>query len=241
MKEFLSASTFKSFLICLLFPKLRLIVVEGLGNMSKIISQERLEEQTPKLIPSILNLYKKHHEPFFITQGLCMILEAAVENGSTMLDPQLDTILNILHAQVCVPPDFTQPMTMKNHNELLRCFAVVARSFPDRVIGYLLQKIEGNEKVRIGTLFVFKQLINSSGPHIENKKSLILSGLRIVLGDQSNKVKRIFAQVVIAMAHHGYLELEGGHLMVDFVVKQCALSPNDIQQMVRQICVPWMK
>ncbi|XP_033626005.1 maestro heat-like repeat-containing protein family member 1 isoform X2 [Asterias rubens] len=211
-------------------PKLRLIVVEALGNMSKIISQERLEEQTPKLIPSILNLYKKHHEPFFITQGLCMILEAAVENGSTMLDPQLDTILNTLHAQVCVPPDFVQPITMKNHNELLRCFAVVARSFPDRVVGYLLQKIEGNEKVRIGTLFVFKQLINSAGPHMETKKSLILSGLRIVLGDQSNKIKRIFAQVVIAMAHHGYLELEGGNLMVEFVVKQCALSPNDVQQ-----------
>ena len=39
--------------------------------------------------------------PCFLTeQGLCMILEAAVENGSTMLDPQLDTILNTLHAQV---------------------------------------------------------------------------------------------------------------------------------------------
>ena len=29
-----------------------------------------------------------------------------------------------------------------------------------------------------------------------------------------------------AMAHHGYLELEGGHLMVEFIVRQCSL-PDD--------------
>ncbi|XP_022082273.1 maestro heat-like repeat-containing protein family member 1 [Acanthaster planci] len=210
--------------------KLRLMVVEALGHMSKIILQERLEEQVPKLIPSVLNLYKKHPEPFFVTQGLCMILESAVADGSTMLEAQLEIILNTLHAQVCVPPDFNHPLTMKNHNELLRCFAIVARSFSDRVVAYLLQKLEGNEKVRIGTLAVFKQLINSAGPHMENKKSLVLSGLKIVLADQSNKVKKIFAQVVIAMAHHGYLELEGGNFMIEFVVKQCALQLNDIQQ-----------
>ena len=28
------------------------------------------------------------------------------------------------------------------------------------------------------------------------------------------------------MAHHGYLELEGGHLMVEFLVRQCSL-PDD--------------
>ena len=44
----------------------------------------------------------------------------------------------------------------------------------------------------------------------------------------SSQVKKIFAQVVIAMAHHGYLELEGGNLMIEFVIKQCALQPNDV-------------
>ena len=33
-------------------------------------------------------------------QGLCMILEAAAEEGSVILEPQLETILNSLHAQV---------------------------------------------------------------------------------------------------------------------------------------------
>ena len=42
----------------------------------------------------------------------------------------------------------------------------------------------------------------------------------------SGQVKKVFSQVVIAMAHHGYLDLEGGHLMVEFIVRQCAL-PDD--------------
>ena len=37
---------------------------------------------------------------------------------------------------------------------------------------------------------------------------------------------KVFAQVVIAMAHHGYLELEWGHLMVEFIVRQCSLTDD---------------
>ena len=40
-------------------------------------------------------------------------------------------------------------------------------------------------------------------------------------------VRSIFGQVIIAMAHHDYLSLEGGHLMVEFMVKQCAIYTED--------------
>ena len=40
------------------------------------------------------------------------------------------------------------------------------------------------------------------------------------------QVKKVFAQVIIAMAHHGYLELEGGHHMIEFIVRQCTLEPE---------------
>lgn len=39
-------------------------------------------------------------------------------------------------------------------------------------------------------------------------------------------MKKVFAQVVIAMAHHGYLELEGGQQMIEFIVRQCALKED---------------
>ena len=36
----------------------------------------------------------------------------------------------------------------------------------------------------------------------------------------------MLAQTIIAMAHHGYLELEGGQEMISFIVRQCSL-PHD--------------
>ena len=41
------------------------------------------------------------------------------------------------------------------------------------------------------------------------------------------QVRSVFGQVVIAMAHHHYLELEGGHSLIEFVVKQCSIDVED--------------
>lgn len=38
----------------------------------------------------------------------------------------------------------------------------------------------------------------------------------------------MFAQCITAMAHHQYLELEGGHKLVEFIVKQCAVSDEEV-------------
>jgi len=40
------------------------------------------------------------------------------------------------------------------------------------------------------------------------------------------QVRKVLSQTIITMAHHGYLEIEGGQLMIDFIVRQCAL-PSD--------------
>jgi len=41
-------------------------------------------------------------------------------------------------------------------------------------------------------------------------------------------VKKVLSQTIIAMAHHGYLELEGGQLMMDFIVRQCNLPADTV-------------
>ena len=59
---------------------------------------------------------------------------------------------------------------------------------------------------------------------MENKKSLIIGGLKNTLHEPSNKVKKMLAQTIIAMAHHEYLSQEGGHFLIEFIVRQCALE-----------------
>lgn len=204
--------------------KLRLAVVEAMGPMSHLMPSEKLEEQLPKLIPGILALYKKHAEAFYISKSLCQILEASVNIGSRSLDVQLDALLGTLHPQICAPADPFVPLTVKNHTEVLRCFTVLACSFPDRVLAFLLPKLESsNERTRVGTLLIMRQIINSAPSQMEIKKPFILSSMKLPLQDSNDKVKRAVVQVISAMAHHGYLEQPGGEAMMEYLVRQCAL------------------
>uniref|UniRef100_A0A7N8XQF9 Maestro heat-like repeat family member 1 n=1 Tax=Mastacembelus armatus TaxID=205130 RepID=A0A7N8XQF9_9TELE len=204
--------------------KLRLTVAEAVGSMCHLMASDKLEDQIPKLIPTILSLYKKNTEHYVISKSLCQVLDASVNMGSRVLETQLDSLLLVLHQQVCAPVDYSYPHTVKNHNEVLRCFSLLANSFPDRLVVFVLQKLENsNERSRMGSLAVLRHLINSATSTMENKKLLILASIRQPMADHSNKVKKRVIQVISAMAHHGYLELEGGELLVQFIVQHCAL------------------
>ncbi|XP_076846747.1 maestro heat-like repeat-containing protein family member 1 isoform X2 [Brachyhypopomus gauderio] len=214
-------------------PKLRLTVTEALGWMSHLMSQDKLEEQLPKLLPAVLNLYKKNQEHHVISKSLCQVLDAAVNMGSRVLETQIDVLLTTLHQQMCSPVDYNNPPTVKNHNEVLRCFTILAKSFPDRLMVFVLQRLENsNERTRLGSLAVLRHLINSTTSIMENKKLLVLASIRQPLTDHSNKVRRSVVQVISAMAHHGYLELEGGETLVRYIVQHCALP--DSQQRVQR-------
>ncbi|MCJ8728677.1 hypothetical protein PDJAM_G00007090 [Pangasius djambal] len=205
--------------------KLRLSVAEALGLMSHLMAHDKLEEQLPKLLPAILSLYKKNPEHYIISKSLCQVLEASVNMGSRVLETQMDSLLVVLHQQVCSPVDYNNPPTVKNHNEVLRCFTILANTFPDRLMVFVLQRLENNnERNRMGSLAVLRHLINSTTSIMENKKLLILASMRQPLADHSNKVKKRVVQVISAMAHHGYLELEGGDMLVRFIIQHCALS-----------------
>uniref|UniRef100_A0A3P9H5X0 Maestro heat-like repeat family member 1 n=1 Tax=Oryzias latipes TaxID=8090 RepID=A0A3P9H5X0_ORYLA len=210
-------------------PKLRLTVAEAVGSMCHLMPSDKLEEQIPKIIPTIMSLYKKNNEHYVISKSLCQVIDASVNMGSRVLETQLDGLLFVLHQQVCAPVDYSDPPTVKNHNEILRCFSLL-NSFPDRLVMFVLQKLENsNERSRMGSLAVLRHLINSSAT-MESKKLLILASIRQPMADHSNK-KRV-VQVISAMAHHGYLELEGGELLVRFIVQNCAL-PDTFQRSQR--------
>ncbi|XP_066933993.1 maestro heat-like repeat-containing protein family member 1 [Clytia hemisphaerica] len=208
--------------------RVRLALVEAFGHMSKLLPRDKLEENLSRLLQGITNLYRRHPEHFVITQSLGMVLAAACEDGSLMLLPHLDQMLQGLHVQVCVEPDYNNIQSVKNFNELLRCFQVLTQAYSDRVVGFLQQKLEiSNEKSRTSTISVFKHLVNSSDDYLQDKKELILSSVSIVQAESNLKVCRSFAQCIIAMAHHDYLGLEGGLKLVEFIIRMCSLSDDE--------------
>lgn len=207
--------------------KVRLAVVEALGPMSHLLPNEKLEEHLPRLIPGILSLYKKNVEAFYVTKSFCQILESGVANDSRTLEPLMDSVLAALHSQICSSMDSPSLMMERNKNELLRCFTVLAAKFPDNLLSFLLPKMEtSNPKVRVGTLIILKQVLNSAAPFIEVKKSLILAAVRHPLQDNSNRVRRAMVQLISSMAHHGYLEQSGGEVLLEYIIRLCCITPD---------------
>uniref|UniRef100_A0A672K8G5 Maestro heat-like repeat family member 1 n=1 Tax=Sinocyclocheilus grahami TaxID=75366 RepID=A0A672K8G5_SINGR len=140
--------------------KLRLTVAEALGSMSHLMAHDKLEEQLPKLLPTILGLYKKNSEHYIISK---------------------------------VRP--SSPF----HN-YRKCLVEVNRST--------------SYSVQVQMLFPPLWTVSILCCSVKTWKCVICLPVQ---------VKKRVVQVISAMAHHGYLELEGGDLLVRFIIQHCAL------------------
>jgi len=67
-----------------------------------------------------------------------------------------------------------------------------------------------------------------SEPVLQVSASVVLVQQRLIHIIPYAKVKKSLAQVIIAMASHDYLSLEGGESLVEFIVRHCAVSDADI-------------
>lgn len=202
--------------------KLRLAIMDGLGYMSALLAPQTLEEQCPKIFNGIIGLYRKHQEHFYITQCLCLVLTSVINRG-ILLEPSLELLISSLYQMAAQPVDPTNTYSIKNRNETWRTFSVIAKRYSDRIISSLMAKIEPvGEKTRITALEILRHLVNSVDEELEDKKPLILNGLKIACPDPNLKIRRAMLLLITAMAHKNYLNLEGGEAMIMFVVQQAS-------------------
>ena len=206
--------------------KLRLAIMDALGHMAALLATETLQEQSARLFNGILGLYRKNQEHYYITQCLGYVISAA-QDKDIPLDALLDVLMNTLYLHACQPVDPANHMALKNRNEAWRTCEIISRKNSDRIIAFLLTKIEQpGEKTRLGAMDILRHLINAADEVLEDKKPMILNGLKIICQDPSLRVRRALIMVIKSMAHKDYLSLEGGHTMVHFLVQQASL-PND--------------
>lgn len=82
---------YHSYTYVLPLAQLRMAVAEALGFMVHLLSPAALNDQLPKLLPGIMQLYKKHSEHYYISQvryWLCVndwILPVVIPELSTYM------------------------------------------------------------------------------------------------------------------------------------------------------------
>lgn len=95
-------------------------ILEALGQMSQLLSAERIEHMAPKLLPSLVQSYRGPVEPLYVSRCLALFLEAFFQTGSELPDASVLELLNALFLQMSIQPDYSQPSTVKNHYEVLK-------------------------------------------------------------------------------------------------------------------------
>lgn len=213
--------------------KVRVSTVDALGQMVGLITRTQLKGALPKLVPSILELYKKDQEIALVaTCSLHNLLNASLlsETGPPLLDfEDLTVILSTLLPVVCIYNDSKEHSSfsvgLKTYNEVQRCFLTVGLVYPDDLFMFLLNKCRIKEEhSSVGALCVLKHLLPRSSEAWHSKRPLLVEAVKSLLDEQNLAIRKAISELIVVMASHCYLVGPSGELFVEYLVRHCALS-----------------
>ncbi|KAG6524380.1 hypothetical protein ZIOFF_014289 [Zingiber officinale] len=217
--------------------KVRLSAVDALGQMVGLITRSQLKAGLPRLIPTILDLYRKDQEiAFLATQSLHNLLTACLlsENGPPLLDfEELTVILCSLLPISCInnqthSSNFS--LGLKTYNEIQHCFLVIGLVYPDDLCAFLLNKCQSNEELpMIGALCAIKHLLPRLLEAWHGKRSSLIEVVKLLVDEQSLGVRKALTELIVVMASHCYLIGPPAQLFVEYFVRHCAISDHEIR------------
>ncbi|RDX96367.1 Protein SHOOT GRAVITROPISM 6, partial [Mucuna pruriens] len=184
--------------------KVRVASVEALGQMVGLITRTQLKTALPRLIPTILDLYKKDQDiSFLATCSLHNLLNASLlsESGPPMLDfEDLTLVLSTLLPVVCINNDSKDQsdfsVGLKMYNEVQHCFLTVGLVYPDDLL--------------------------SEAWH--SKIPLLVEAVKSLLEEQNLGVRKALSELIVVMASHCYLVGSSGELFIEYLVRHCAIT-----------------
>ncbi|XP_038697854.1 protein SHOOT GRAVITROPISM 6 isoform X2 [Tripterygium wilfordii] len=216
--------------------KVRISSVEALGRMVGLITRTQLKAALPRLIPTILELYKKDQDVSLLaTCSLHNLLNASLlsETGPPLLDfEDLTVVLSTLLHVVSVNNDSKErsdfSVGLKTYNEVQRCFLTVGLIYPEDLFTFLLNKcILKEESLTFGALCVLKHLLPRSSEAWHDKRLLLVEAVKSLLDEHNLAVRKALAELIVVMASHCYLVGPSGELFVEYLIRHCALSAQD--------------
>ncbi|KAE9465484.1 hypothetical protein C3L33_02600, partial [Rhododendron williamsianum] len=205
--------------------KVRISTVEALGQMVGLITRTQLKSALPRLIPTILELYKRDLGIAFVaTCSLHNLLNASLlsESGPPLLDfEDLTVVLSTLLPVVCINNDSQDSsdfsVGLKTYNELQHCFLTVGLVYPEDLFVFLLNVGIISERevfkahyfawlkeepLTFGALCVLKHLLPRLSEAWHSKRPSLVEAVRLLLDEQNLAVCKALSELIVVMASH---------------------------------------
>ncbi|XP_019054507.1 PREDICTED: protein SHOOT GRAVITROPISM 6 isoform X2 [Nelumbo nucifera] len=217
--------------------KVRVSSVEALGQMVGLITRLQLKAALPRLVQTILELYKKDQEVAFLaTCSLHNVLNASLlsEDGPPLLDfEELTVILATLLPVVCINSENKEhsdfSVGLKTYNEVQHCFLTVGLVYSEDLFMFLLNKCRLKEEpYTYGALCVLKHLLPRLSEAWHAKRPLLVEAVKLLLDEQSLGIRKALSELIVVMASNCYVVGPSGELFVEYLVHHCAISDQEL-------------
>ncbi|KAK9124088.1 hypothetical protein Sjap_013690 [Stephania japonica] len=217
--------------------KVRVASVEALGQMFGLVSRVQLKGAIPRIVPTILDLYKKDQEISFVaTHSLLNLLNASLlsETGPPLLEfEELTIVLSTLLPVVSIHDSKGHSnfsVGLKMYNEVQHCFLTVGLVYHEDLFVFLLNKCRLKEdSVTYGALCVLKHLLPRLSEPWHAKIPLLVEAVKMLLDEQGLCVRKALSELIVVMASHCYLVGPSGELFVEYLVRHCAISDEELE------------
>ncbi|XP_020263565.1 protein SHOOT GRAVITROPISM 6 isoform X2 [Asparagus officinalis] len=224
--------------------KVRLSSVEAMGQMVGLITRSQLKAALPRLIPTILDLYKRDQEcAYLATQSLHNLLTACLlsESGPPLLDfEELTSTLSALLPVAFITnsnndhSDFSiglkVPIKYQTYNEIQHCCLVIGSVYPEDLYVFLLNRCQTKDEPSIiGALCILKHLLPRLLEAWHGKRMLLVEVVQSLLDEQSLGIRKALAELLVVMASHCYFTGPSAELFVEFFVRHSAISDNEVK------------
>ncbi|XP_037937938.1 maestro heat-like repeat-containing protein family member 1 [Teleopsis dalmanni] len=189
-------------------PKVCVEILQALCTMYPLLPTDKIQDQSQRLIPQILALYRRSIERNSVTQFLSSVLKTNISLQPNVLDNVSEQLISNLFDLVCVYPDYEKPQTVKGHYEVLRCFHLLSSVYATKIMDTLLMHLRNNsERERIKSLLILTHLMNTSTVNIESKLEGFIDCLKqMILVEKSVKMKMTLLKTIVALAQKSFIK-----------------------------------
>lgn len=213
-------------------------ILEALAAITTFLSTEIIYEKGVSYVSTLSGLYKKFSSSpnayFEISFCLSQLLTMLAASETLLLDSILDPLLSVLFQQACLPVDFSQPKSVKNHFEILKCYDELMKVCSEKILYLVLFKLDlGDDKSRIGGLTVLSHIMNDlSTNKILSEKQIedVCEKVWTKITDANSKAQKTMAKIVLQLLRHGKLSREKRRGFIEFTVRLCGSEEEEVSQ-----------
>lgn len=194
--------------------------LNALSFIYPLLPVPKLVESTNKIISTLLVMYRRSVDRWAVTLFLSSVIDTTLKLDGSLLDNQCDSIISGLFDLISINSDFDKPIQVKAHNEVLRCYDLLAKNYGDKIMEIILRRFSSNdEREKIKSLMLLTYLTNTKDEVVKLRKKEFLTILRtMILNEKSYKIKSILLRTLVAFSQKNFIDHK---VFIKFLVHHC--------------------